>query len=420
LEIEGVEIGLLGCRMMKWMRGVISSAIWGVWAGLSAVGADEGWPSASWGLIRERGAALLSAGAIAPESLNDVLGLLYLGAAGETAAQMKAALFEGGSPEAVEAEMSRREKALNGYRVLHGIWRSQETVVHPVFEAKAGQSWGVHLGVWADGASREQRASEINDWFAEKTRGNLVKVIDADELRENSAFFGVLVAAFSAPWVEDIFAFGVTRPELFYATAEKRFVVSMMAASSLVDYAEDKDFQFIRIGYAGSRLWLYVLLPKRAAEADAVFAKADHRRWQALASLVTRRTVRLSLPKVDVRERIDWRQRLMTEFGLERPFLPGGGDFSNFAKHPDGPLYLSSLVQSIRVQWDERGTRAEAATVYSAEPFGDASKSAPEVPPVFLANHPFAYVIGDISRGRVLFAGRISRREQMPLPGEVR
>lgn len=402
----------LGEGMMKWMRGLVLSGLCGVWAG--ALAADEGRQSASWMLMREGGAALPVAGAMAPESLSEVLGLLYQGAGGETAAQMQGALFGGESAEAVEAEMGRREKTLNGYRTLHGIWRSRETVLAAEFADKAATGWGVHLGVWADKSSSEERVAEINRWFDEQTRGTVNDVISAEELGEDGAFCGVLLAAFAAPWAEDVFAVGATRRELFYATAAERFEVSMMGATARMKYAEDEDFQFVRIEYAGSKIGLYLMLPKRAAEAESAFAKLDGRRWQTLTAAMKQRLVTLRLPKVSVSEQMNWQVRLTAGFGVTRPFAAGVADFSKLGRHPEGPLYLRSLVQRVSVRWDERGTRAEAVTTYGIDPFGDAPKQEPEVPVAFVANHPFAYVIGDVAEGRVLFAGRISRREQMP------
>ncbi len=89
-------------------------------------------------------------------------------------------------------------------------------------------------------------------------------------------------------------------------------------------------------------------------------------------------------------------------------------DFSKLATHPAGPLALGSLVQRAWVRWDERGTEARAETTYAFGPAGDEPASVS--PTAFVANHPFAYVIGDLASGRLLFAGRIGRSEQMPSP----
>ena len=191
----------------------------------------------------------------------------------------------------------------------------------------------------------------------------------------------------------------------------------MMRGAPVLDYAEDDDFQFVRIAYAGSTLGLHLLLPKRASEGGTAFAKADGGRWQTLAAAAKPQAVALSLPKVNVSERIDWRARLRSDFGLDRPFAPGSADFSKLAIHPAGPITLGPLVQRTWVRWDERGTEARAVTTYRMEPFGEAP---PPQPVAFVANHPFAYVIGDLASGRVLFAGRISRSDQMPLPDGAR
>ena len=379
-----------------------------LWAGLAM--AEETLPEpVGWELMRDLRTDA-APGALAPEALADVLGLLYQGAAGKTAAQMQTLLFGGAEPEEVEAKRVARQATLNGYRVLHALWCDAETTLMPAFEARGRQNWGVQFGVWPANASGEVRAGEINRWFGERTRGAVTQVIEAEDTGR-APLVGVVLAAFAAPWADDIFADGRTSPELFYASVEERFAVAMMRAKAVLAYAEDDDFQFVRIAYGGSSLGLHLLLPKRAQAAAAAFAKADGERWRTLATAAKPRTVALSLPKVDVSERTDWRARLLPEFGLDRPFAPGAADFSKLATHPTGPFALGPLLQRAWVRWDERGTEARAVTSYPAA-FGDAPESASAA--AFVANHPFAYVIGDLAAGRVLFAGRIARSGQMP------
>lgn len=102
-----------------------------------------------------------------------------------------------------------------------------------------------------------------------------------------SAFCGVVLAAFAVPGAEDVFASGATRRELYYATADERFELSMMGATACMDYAEDEDFQLEPIEYTGSKLALFLSLPERAAygeEALQTWMDGDGTHWRLAPS----------------------------------------------------------------------------------------------------------------------------------------
>ena len=62
----------------------------------------------------------------------------------------------------------------------------------------------------------------------------------------------------------------------------------------------------------------------------------------------------------------------------------------------------------VTIDVDEQGTVAAAATAITAQAVSEDPRFEPCPDRVDL-NHPFAYVIEDITNGEILFAGRVDR-----------
>ena len=80
-------------------------------------------------------------------------------------------------------------------------------------------------------------------------------------------------------------------------------------------------------------------------------------------------------------------------------------DFS--AMCADVPLYIGDVLQNVRVDVDEEGTRAAAVTAMLMEP----SASMPLEEPEFVemtVDRPFLFVIADEESGAIAFAGVVA------------
>lgn len=69
----------------------------------------------------------------------------------------------------------------------------------------------------------------------------------------------------------------------------------------------------------------------------------------------------LALPKFET----EWSgslQKILKDMGLEDAFTPGQADFSRMGDHPNG-YYLSEVLHAAKLQVNEKGTEAAAATL---------------------------------------------------------
>ena len=110
--------------------------------------------------------------------------------------------------------------------------------------------------------------------------------------------------------------------------------------------------------------------------------------------------LRLSLPKFEQ----EWSgelQDVLPDLGLECAFDPDLADFSLLGDHPYG-YCLSQVIHAAKLEVNEKGTEAAAATVAVAE---SGSAAPPEDGITLVFDRPFLYGIVDLQTGIFLFLG---------------
>ena len=123
----------------------------------------------------------------------------------------------------------------------------------------------------------------------------------------------------------------------------------------------------------------------------------------ALLAAAEEERVLLRLPKFEA----EWGGELsdaLAAMGLETAFDPDRADFSALGTAPDGPLYVSSVVHKARIEVNEKGTEAAAATVV-----GVYGAAAPTDYRELVLDRPFCYAVVDLERGVPLFLGTFER-----------
>ncbi|MFQ7452137.1 MAG: serpin family protein [Flavonifractor plautii] len=153
--------------------------------------------------------------------------------------------------------------------------------------------------------------------------------------------------------------------------------------------------------YDDGRLGFLAVLPD--GELDAWLETLDGDTLPALLAAAEEERVLLRLPKFEA----EWGGELsdaLATMGLETAFDPGRADFSALGTAPDGPLYVSSVVHKARIEVNEKGTEAAAATVAGLN-----GAAAPTDYRELVLDRPFCYAVVDLERGVPLFLGTFER-----------
>ena len=108
----------------------------------------------------------------------------------------------------------------------------------------------------------------------------------------------------------------------------------------------------------------------------------------------------VNIPKFDLECKFELNDALI-EMGMPTAFS-SAADFTNLGVSPLGNIYLSKVMHNTFIRYDEKGTKAGAATVVAFD-----AESAPVEIEYLTFDRPFIYAIIDTSSGTPIFIGAV-------------
>ncbi len=336
---------------------------------------------------------------ISPLSIGQALGVVDLGARGETAtAFLKSSIVPPIDPaDFACAAQNLRADLLQAdpdvvLQFANALWVAQGFPLRPAFVEKAHAAFGADVTP-LDFASPTALGT-INGWVSQRTKGHIPTILNslgaAEAIVTNAVYFkGLWGSAFEKPH---------TSPDRFNGASGTTRVPFMQQAATFGYYA-DTSFQLVRLGYRGDRFAMYVVLPAKGTALTMEDTLA--RRFTGALTHITRRRIDLHLPKLHVAYEANLVSPL-TNLGLGIAF----SDRADFSGISDRPLKISGVVHKTTLDVDEAGTTATAATAVIME--ATARYEPSEVPIVVKVDRPFFCIIRDDQSGAVLFLGAIS------------
>ena len=328
-------------------------------------------------LYRGEGNVMLS-----PASLTMALGMAAEGAAGETLAAILTAL---GAEDASELSgvVPEEIKSANAAFAAPGL-QLMEDYIERLNEAYGAEWFDLDAEV----------VEKVNAWVEKHTDG-LIDQLLTEAPDPMTGLILINAIAMDAKWEKPFEAYN-TIEDTFHAT-QGDVTVEMMYQRDFFDYVEKDGVQIIRLPYADSALEMWIALPGEGVEMDNLMDALAAQGMDDLKEGAEEREVDLFLPKFDLTTENSLSDALKA-LGLELPF----GSDADFSGISGVPMRIDEILQKVRVQLDEEGTRAAAATAAIVA----CMAAIPEEEPVEMrADRPFVFVIADAETGSVCFAG---------------
>ena len=342
-----------------------------------------------------------------PFSLSSALAMTYAGARGNTARQMAQVLHVDPRPLELHAAFAQLRASLAAVQksgqvqlvLANSLWPQIGYPFLPDFLALLQKSYSAPITPVDFAHATEGARQAINAWAETHTAGKITELLQPGILDHLTRLVLVNAIYFKGAWASQ-FDPRRTQDAPFWLTASDSIIAPLMQQTRRLWYAEVDGIQVVQLPYVGDAVSMLVFLPakdKGLAAFEAAFTVRHIERWTAD---LEEQEVRVILPrfKLSCSLRLD---DTLKALRMTDAFDRDLADFSGM----DGRLhwlYLTAVVQEARVEVNEEGTEAVAAT---AAVLG--IRSVPPPPAVFRADHPFVFLILDHATQSILFCGRV-------------
>ena len=253
-----------------------------------------------------------------------------------------------------------------------------------------------------------QIAERINERAKKNTNGFIDKVLDPSEISEDAVAYIMNALYFKAKWTggkyNPMFIEEGTRSEDFHLKDGKTVKSNMMRNTRYHEYAEMDGYKVLVLPYANRKFNMYVLLPDEN-NIEGMIEKLQTTSWgDILANLKQDAEVHVKLPKFDIENKYNLNDALEA-LGVKKAFEAGVAEFEGMFQPKDGYYYwISKVIQKSRIGVSEWGTEAGSVTDVEMGCMAVCKDSMPKQI-FFYADHPFVFVIGEVTSGTILFEG---------------
>ncbi len=337
---------------------------------------------------------------MSPLSVSMALGLLYAGAAGDTAAAMGRTLeVDGLTPEEVSRSYRGLAQMLRGldrgvrFSLGNSIWCRQGIAFTTTF-LEASRTY-FDARVEALDFSDPTAAGRINDWVSGATEGRIAQIVSAP-LPALAWMYLLNAIYFKGDWSEP-FHPALTASGPFRRADGSTTTVRMMSHSSPIDarLSDGGDPLVVDLPYGGRAFSMTIALPREARGISSLVAGLTAERWKAWIGGLRPDLCEVLLPKFKLENDLILNEALHA-LGMGIAFESDKADFRHM--RPERDVWVTHVKHKSYVDVNEEGTEAAAATL-EAVFMG--------LPRVVVVDRPFVFAIRENLSGTILFLGRV-------------
>jgi serpin B len=339
-----------------------------------------------------------------PYSIATALAMVYAGADGQTADEMRAVLhFDASTAEfhKTVGNLGRSLTSTDDYQlqVANALWPHVEYTLLDSYVELMREAYETDVtGVDYVGETEVARET-INAWVEDKTKDRIKDLIPQGALGAATRLVLTNAIYFKGLWTSQ-FKKDFTAEQPFTLLDGSATDVPMMTQREDFRYMENDWMQAVDLGYAGDRVAMTIVLPKNPADLARIEAELTPDWLQATLDAMAEREIDLFIPRFTVDAKYSLTQQLAS-MGMPTAFTDKA-DFSGISGVPD--LFISDVIHQAFIEVNEEGTEAAAATAVIME-----LTAMPMEVTAFRADHPFVYLLRDVETGCVLFTGVLAK-----------
>ncbi len=351
---------------------------------------------------------------VSPYSLYQALSMLYAGAAGETASEMRLAMrlpWE-------DARVHRLVNALNQQllnsagsesadrqafelQMTNALWAAQDGTYEQAFLDTLSQNYDTGLKI-LDFSNASAASNAINAWVSEQTEQKITRLAEPAMFSADTTLALTNAVYFKAAWLYP-FSEAATSEAPFTLLSGEQQNVSTMRLSETLKASVTEELTIVQLPYAGGTMVMEILMPHLEIWNSP---EGISQLWASGLNFPEMQpaNITLSLPKFRIETPIMDMIPALNANGMRLAFTDDA-DFSGISG--DLSLYVSTIAQKAFIDVNEQGTEASAATIAVVRP-----KSAFGGEPLQITiDRPFIFQIRDTATGTVIFMGIVMQPE---------
>lgn len=346
---------------------------------------------------------------VSPLSVALALSMTANGADGDTLAQFEELLGDGVSVESVNVAcrgLMTVYQNLTGstkYSIANSLWVDPDGQIKDDFVGKCRGVFDAQ--VFQGELSDTAIVDDLNGWVSEHTNKMIPSIIN-EPFSEDTALLLVNALYLKNKWLHEFDPLATHEMDFHHGDGSDSRVDFLSKGYTDLSYLQGEGAQGAVLPYDDGRLAFFALLPD--VNTDAAYLSFGE--WlntldgDSLSRLIDAREdalfLHFAMPKFTAKWSGDL-TGILPEMGLEDAFVPGTANFSKMGDNPEG-YFISKVIHAAKIEVNEKGTEATAATVVAA----NGGSAAPEPEGITLVlDRPFLYGIIDLQTNVPLFLG---------------
>lgn len=349
-----------------------------------------------------------------PYSIDIALSMLVNGADGETETELLNLLGMADVDDRNE-EIYKVMKSFNDKKAIvetaNSVWidegfeKSAPTRKEFISPLKEFYDAEVFHEKFADPAT----VKKVNSWISKKTNKMIPKMLN--RLNNDTVILLVNAVYFDGKWQTPFLEDDTT--EWTFEGIDGNTTVDMMRQfDNYYKYYSKGNLKGVSIPYGEGGIVMDVFVANDNSKKNAVEifdAMTPEERLELLSSMenAPSEKIFLAIPKFTFETEAFSVKENLKSLGVTEVFDPSVANLRSMSELPDDyNLYVSDILHKAKIEVDENGTKAAAATVVMIDNCCEAIE--PYDPKEFIADEPFVFTIRDTKTGTILFMGTIS------------
>ncbi|CAI5780098.1 Hypothetical predicted protein [Podarcis lilfordi] len=357
-----------------------------------------------------------------PMSIAAALGMVFLGARGDTAKQMEKVLHfnevtgSGSSPGSAEkdtqcdrpggphiqfkallAAINHHDKNFE-LSIANRLYGEEKYTFLQQFLHCTKEMYHAELQKVDFETKTEEARNQINTWVEKQTNGKITDLMASGSIDTTTILVLANAIYFKGNWKSQ-FDKKLTKEAPFWINENQSKNVPMMNKEGEfnVAYIQNPSLQILELPYDKNEMSMFILLPDKKGGAHQVEKELTYAKFQEWTSSknMQKQKVDIYVPKFKLEETYEL-NKLLVALGMTDVFTRGKADLSGMSGSKN--LFVSKAIHKSYVVVNEEGTEAAAATGVGV--------STTSMPVQIRADHPFIFLIRNNKTQSILFLGR--------------